>query len=272
MKLLNKLQVRPVVKVEPKPLNVDYTQYTIGTNPLLNDDGLLFFWVDNPLTRAEKRILYRTALDDTEHDRHVLYVANQKRWLKENITQLTARFPQVELPISAVISHLSLHGMYRLAKDQIDKAVELPVSTLRHDKGQYVKPSDVYGGTSDYTFQTMVVNYYVGKYKEDLEQKIEQVKTLGRYPDDWNPIDVRATRQNVPVRPKLNERFIHVYDDDIHYIRLCASLVAGLETVPVQLTYHGGSERYIQGTYSPNCILSMYASSLMESHEGKVSV
>ena len=38
MKLLNKLQIRPVVKAEPKPLNVDYTQYRIGTTPLVNDD------------------------------------------------------------------------------------------------------------------------------------------------------------------------------------------------------------------------------------------
>ena len=92
MKLLNKLQIRPVVKAEPKPLNVDYTQYRIGTTPLVNDDGSLFFWVDNPLTRAEKRIVHSTELNTTKHTMNIQYVNDSKQWLKENIATLTARF------------------------------------------------------------------------------------------------------------------------------------------------------------------------------------
>ena len=60
MKLLERLQIKPVVKTDPKSLNVDYTQYGLGTAPLLDDNGNLFFWVDNPLTRAEKNIMYST--------------------------------------------------------------------------------------------------------------------------------------------------------------------------------------------------------------------
>ena len=271
MKLLERLQIKPVVKTDPKSLNVDYTQYGLGTAPLLDDNGNLFFWVDNPLTRAEKNIMYSTELDTTQHTMHIQQVHDSKQWLKENMDALTARFVRVELPTSTVVRQIGLRGMYRMAKTQIDNVVELSGAVLRNDASQYVKPVDVYSGLTDYAFKAMIANYYIGHHKEELEQSIEQIKTLGKYPDDWYPIDVRAVKNNVEVRKRLNERFVHVYDNDPHYIRLCASLIAGLKTVPVELTYHGGSERNVQGIWNPNCILSMYGHSILESHEEKVS-
>ena len=275
MKLLKgKQQVKPVsTGAEVKPILVDYNNYDISTTPLLDEEGNRFFYVDNPLTRTEKN-LHNISLGGANLSHYRSLLESSRMWLHENAEAITAKFIRVELPIEDVINKMSLSGLYRMATSQIDRVLDTPQSILKADEKQFIKKRDIYEGVTPYAFQNAVTGYYKGENYELLEQKIDRVIGLGYYPEEWYNIDIRCKRTlkredriRKEIRTKLSERYIHTYDGDTHYMNLCASLLAGLETVPVEIYYHGGCEKNAIGIWNPNTILNMYARHLVDSQE-----
>lgn len=271
MKLLKgKQQVKPVsTGVDTKPMIVDYNNYDISTTPLLNEEGDRVFFVDNPLTRTERNT-HNISIEGANYAQYKDMLESTRKWLYENPTAITAKFMDIHLPIEDVINKVSLKGLYRMAPRQVDNVLDLTRAENRQafaEERQFIKSRDIYEGVTPYAFQNAVVGYYHGEQYELLEQKVEEVIKEGKYPDTWHPIDIRCTRTSKlrePVRARLNERYIHTYDGDVHYLNLCASLMAGLETVRVEIYYHGGCEKNSTGIWSPNAILNMYAKHLME--------
>lgn len=280
MKLLKgKQQVKPTsIRVDIRHTVVDYNTYDTATTPLLDKEGNRFFFVDNPLTRTERNT-HHLSIDGDNYTHYRSILEGSAKWLKENNSTLTARFSKVDLPIEDVINKVSLKGLYRMCPTQIDNILDSPSSVIKqdeHKERQFIKKRDIYDGVTPYAFKNAVVGYYQGSpYLQEqyklLEQKIKEAEKMEGYPDEWYPIDVRCTRSvkagdNV-IRPKLNERYIHTYDGDSHYLNLCASLIAGLKTVPVEVNYLGGCEKNAVGIWSPNAILNMYARHLVEAQE-----
>jgi len=270
MKLLKgKQQVKPVsTGVDTKPMIVDYNNYDISTTPLLDEEGNRVFFVDNPLTRTERNT-HNVSIEGANYTQYKDMLDSTRKWLYENPTAITAKFMDIDLPIEDVINKVSLKGLYRMCPRQIDNVIDLPRGVNREafsQQRQFIKSRDIYDGVTPYAFQNAVVGYYYGEQYELLEQKVEEALKEGEYPETWYPIDIRCTRTRTPntIRTKLNERYIHTYDGDVHYLNLCASLMAGLETVRVEIYYHGGCEKNAIGIWNPNAILNMYAKHLMQ--------
>jgi len=270
MKLLKgKQQVKPVsTGVDTKPMIVDYNNYDISTTPLLDEEGNRVFFVDNPLTRTERNT-HNVSIEGANYTQYKDMLDSTRKWLYENPTAITAKFMYIDLPIEDVINKVSLKGLYRMCPRQIDNVIDLPRGVNREafsQQRQFIKSRDIYDGVTPYAFQNAVVGYYYGEQYELLEQKVEEALKEGKYPETWYPIDIRCTRTRTPntIRTKLNERYIHTYDSDTHYLNLCASLMAGLETVRVEIYYHGGCEKNAIGIWNPNAILNMYAKHLMQ--------
>ena len=270
MKLLKgKQQVKPVsTPVDTKPMIVDYNNYDISTTPLLDEEGNRVFFVDNPLTRTERNT-HNVSIEGANYTQYKDMLDSTRKWLYENPTAITAKFMYIDLPIEDVINKVSLKGLYRMCPRQIDNVIDLPRGVNKEafsQQRQFIKSRDIYDGVTPYAFQNAVVGYYYGEQYELLEQKVEEALKEGKYPETWYPIDIRCTRTRTPntIRTKLNERYIHTYDSDTHYLNLCASLMAGLETVRVEIYYHGGCEKNAIGIWNPNAILNMYAKYLME--------
>ena len=232
MKLLKgKQQVKPVsTGVDTKPMIVDYNNYDISTTPLLDEEGNRVFFVDNPLTRTERNT-HNVSIEGANYTQYKDMLDSTRKWLYENPTAITAKFMDIDLPIEDVINKVSLKGLYRMCPRQIDNVIDLPRGVNREafsQQRQFIKSRDIYDGVTPYAFQNAVVGYYYGEQYELLEQKVEEALKEGEYPETWYPIDIRCTRTRTPntIRTKLNERYIHTYDGDVHYLNLCASLMA----------------------------------------------